>query len=497
MTSPKLVLSALEDWARIQPTQKVWTFLDDKGEIADSFTYRELDRAASSLAVFLLQSCKLKAGDRALLVFFPGLHFTASLLACFKAGIIAIPVFPPDPRRLQKDLTHFISIQNSSGATVALTHNLYNFAKKVSDIQGLFSSKGKTWPDLKWIVVDDVLSRGKAKANEASSSSPTLPLAPKAQDIAFLQYTSGSTSDPKGVMITHGNLAHNLTLIIKELKATQTTVNVSWLPQYHDMGLIGSYLGTLYCGGVGFFLSPISFLKDPNVWLRSMSRFQGTHTQAPNFAYALASRKFRDAVSSGTFGVPLPQFRLHMIQHMINAAEPVDQVAIANFYETFRPYGLPSGVVVPTYGLAEHTVFVCSGGQHVLNLRKSAFESQTVEVQGKSLLGDNSSSSSSGDTVDTQTIVGCGYPERGEGVILCIVDTESQQRLPDRRIGEIWVSSPSRAMGYWNLPDLSAQDFNAMIPDVPNVAFLRTGDFCNFKTFHGFNVLIHCTVLTY
>ena len=193
------------------------------------------------MASFLLNSSKLKAGDRALLVFFPGLHFMASLVACFKAGIIAIPVFPPDPRRLQKDLHHFISIQDSSGAVVALTHNLYNFAKKVSDIQGIFKSKSLKWPELRWITVDDVLARGKEKASTPGPG-PPLPSAPMSDEIAFLQYTSGSTSEPKGVMISHGNLSHNLTLITRELKADKTTVNVSWLPQYHDMGLIGKIL---------------------------------------------------------------------------------------------------------------------------------------------------------------------------------------------------------------------------------------------------------------
>lgn len=442
-TPPKLVLEALSDWSTSQPTSRVWTFLDDKGDVNDSYSYRELDRASSSLAAYLLQSCKLRAGDRALLVFFPGLHFTASLLACFKAGIIAIPVFPPDPRRLQKDLTHFISIQTSSGATVALTHQAYNFAKKVSDIQGMFSTKGKTWPSLTWHVVDDVLARGKAKAADPSSSSPPLPPPPTATSVAFLQYTSGSTSEPKGVMISHGNLGHNLTLIIRELNATRTTVNVSWLPQYHDMGLIGSYLGTLYCGGTGFFLSPISFLKDPNVWLRSVAKFHGTHTQAPNFAYALAARKFRDAVASGSFGMPLPLFRLETVQHMINAAEPVDQRAIANFYDTFRPHGLPLGVVVPTYGLAEHTVFVCSGGQNVLTLTKSAFDAKTVEVQRSAPLG-SPQAADTADAAAVQTIVGCGYPGRGEGVEVVIVEAEARQRLPDGRIGEIWVTSPSK-----------------------------------------------------
>ncbi len=165
-----------------------------------------------------------------LLVFFPGLDFTASLLACFKAQLIAVPVFPPDPRKLKKDLHHFISIQSSSDAKVALTNQQFNFVKKIEDVKNLFSNV--RWPELTWITVDDQLKKGKI----AKPLNYDLPLL---QSIAFLQYTSGSTSEPKGVMISHGNLAHNLTLITRELKADQSTVNISWLPQYHDMGLIG------------------------------------------------------------------------------------------------------------------------------------------------------------------------------------------------------------------------------------------------------------------
>ena len=207
-----------------------------------------------------------------MLVFFPGLDFSAALLACFKAELIAVPVFPPDPRRLKKDLHHFVSIQKSSEAAVALTNGQYNFLKKVEDIKNIFS--GERWPDLKWILVDDQLKKAKSGNKVLQKTS-----FPSPDVIAFLQYTSGSTSEPKGVMISHLNLAHNLTLIIRELAADQSTRNLSWLPQYHDMGLIGSYLGVIYCGGEGFYLSPISFLKDPLLWVRAMSRFKATHTQ--------------------------------------------------------------------------------------------------------------------------------------------------------------------------------------------------------------------------
>ena len=228
-----------------------------------------------------------------MLVFFPGLAFTASLLACFKARIIAVPVFPPDPRKLQKDLDHFVSIQTSSGAKFVLTHSMYNYAKKVSDLQRIFNAKKNTWPTLQWIIVDSILSNNKTKKLTSSALSAAADLKSfDMSEIAFLQYTSGSTSEPKGVMISHSNLAHNLSIITKQLAVDTSTINVSWLPQYHDMGLIGSYLGTLCCGGTGYFLSPISFLKDPNIWLKTISRYRGSHTQAPNFAYSLAVRKF-------------------------------------------------------------------------------------------------------------------------------------------------------------------------------------------------------------
>lgn len=227
------ILERLHRWATEQPDRKAWTFLNDKGDIAEDYTYKQLETATNALAEYLIQpSTGLQKGDRVMLVFFPGLDFSVSLLACFKAELIAVPVFPPDPRRLKKDLHHFVSIQSNSGAKVALTNAQYNFVKKVEEIRHIFSSD--KWPDLRWIQVEDHLKRGKAV-----QTIPTRQAYPSRDTISFLQYTSGSTSEPKGVMISHGNLGHNLQLIIDELKADRDTVNVAWLPQYHDMGLIG------------------------------------------------------------------------------------------------------------------------------------------------------------------------------------------------------------------------------------------------------------------
>ena len=472
------VLEKLSAWAQSQPDKRAWSFCDDLGNVSDVLTYAELERATTVLAHHLLGKCGLRAGERVLLVFFPGLHFTASLLACFKAGIIAVPVFPPDPQRLKKDLNHFVSIQSSSGASVVLTHTAYNHAKKLAGVLNVFSSSGEKWPDLKWIPVDDILSKGKSGGPTITAS-----VAKSADQVAFLQYTSGSTSEPKGVMITHGNLAHNLTLIVRELKANTSTVNVSWLPQYHDMGLIGSYLGVIYCGGVGFYLSPISFLKNPLLWMGCISKYKGTHTQAPNFAYALSARKFKEAKVA-------PVLNLSSVQHMINAAEPVDAVAMANFYSIYSPLGLPKDVIVPTYGLAEHTVFVASGGASVVKVSKSALEANTVEVLESAATNSSqglamcSISPETLGAANAQMIVGCGFPARGEAVDLRIVDPESRTCLAEGSVGEIWVNSPSKALGYWNREEQSKEDFCASLTgDNPDGSssrcggeYLRTGD---------------------
>eukprot|EP00602_Paraphysomonas_sp_CaronLab_P007959 CAMPEP_0185034110 /NCGR_PEP_ID=MMETSP1103-20130426/23687_1 /TAXON_ID=36769 /ORGANISM="Paraphysomonas bandaiensis, Strain Caron Lab Isolate" /LENGTH=811 /DNA_ID=CAMNT_0027570633 /DNA_START=15 /DNA_END=2450 /DNA_ORIENTATION=+ len=488
-----LFLDRIAQWANSQPNKTAWTFLNDKSEPIDSYTYMELERITSTLAVHLTCDCGLQPGDRAMLVFFPGLHFMISLVACFKAGVIAVPVFPPDPRKQKKDLHHFISIQSNSGANIALTHTMYNFAKRVADIKNIFSSKGEyTWPDLKWITIDNVISKAKQ-----ATSHPAVSHVVRGDDTAFLQYTSGSTSEPKGVMISHNNLAHNEMLIAQELETTPETVCVSWLPQYHDMGLIGSYLGCAYCGGSGYYLSPISFLKDPTQWVRALSIYKASHTQAPNFAFALVTRKFKEA------SPPITDLDLSSVRHMINAAEPVDAVALDQFCNVFAGFGLSPGVIYPTYGLAEHTVFVCSGGKQRLIVEKESLEGRSVHVVHEHMQFPNSDNSTpTGESkgycdaveapsdkeglvaepevkkdVPTAEIVGCGYPSKGQDVDLLIVDPDTGDILADDKIGEIWVNSPSKAMGYWNMQELSRHDFHASPTHATNSnTYLRTGD---------------------
>jgi acyl-CoA synthetase (AMP-forming)/AMP-acid ligase II len=395
-----------------------------------------------------------------------------SFLACLKAGIIAVPVFPPNP--LRKDTLYMFSrIVKGCDAKFALTNVEYNHAKKVAGIKDSFTrfqrtataSTAASWPEsLEWIVTDKKLVKTK------STTTTTTTTTYSASDLAFLQYTSGSTSEPKGVMITHGNLAHNLSIITKELEADATTIVVSWLPQYHDMGLIGSYLGILYCGGTGYYMSPLAFLQRPVLWMEAAAKYQATHLQAPNFSFKLTARKFQ-ALAQNTY---TPQtLNLSSVKHVINAAEPIDEDSIETFYKAFGPFGFGK-VIFPTYGLAEHCVFVCSGGTQRLAVLK-----RELEVDGKVTLAPATATST-----DISRLVGCGYPAR-QGVDVQIVDTESFKPVMEDVVGEIWIHSPSKAAGYFHKPDETKHDFHAVLAsgesdtdtdDANKLEYLRTGD---------------------
>ena len=411
----------------------------------------------------------------------PSIDFSVAFLACLKAGVVAVPVFPPDPTR--RDTLHmFAKITESSGAKYALTNVEYNHLKKLARAKIALANRfhkrplGGTWPEsLEWITTDNKTGSGSGSSNSNSkkqsssnkkNSSSGLPPSPKASDLAFLQYTSGSTSEPKGVMITHGNLAHNLTIITSELKAGKDTVVVSWLPQYHDMGLIGAYMGVLYCGGSGYYMSPLSFLQRPMLWMEAVSKHKGTHLQAPNFAFKLTARKFR---ASDYVNRPLD---LSSVRHIINAAEPVDREGMEVFYEAFTPFRLPPNVIYPTYGLAEHTVFVCSGGKQNISVDKEQLEAKGVV----SVVAENDNSNSNSNSGGVTNLVGCGFPHK-QKVDVRIVDRETCTEVPNERVGEIWVRSPSKAGGYFGKEDATREDFGATLAgDENNHTYLRTGD---------------------
>jgi len=350
--------------------------------------------------------------------------------------------------------------------------------KKISSLKDALTrfKSAAAWPEnLTWISIE----KTPRKKNIIISALPTT-LDPA--DLAFLQFTSGSTSAPKGVMISHRNLADNLSKITTELDADVDTVVVSWLPQYHDMGLIGSYLGILYCGGSGFYISPLTYLQRPAIWIEAISLYKGTHLQAPNFAFKLTARKYEASKYAAAPG--RPKIDLSSVKHIINAAEPVTEDSIEAFCTVFCPLGLKKDVIYPTYGLAEHTVFVCSGGKQRLTVSKQALEVDGVVKEITTNMGLNLNSE------ETSRLIGCGYPARQQ-VDLQIVNTETFAALAQDQVGEIWIRSGSKAAGYYQKPFETRRDFCAMIgdttaqsEDILNGAdvtdtsrgYLRTGD---------------------
>jgi len=457
-------LTHLTKFKQVTPEKKAATFLENGpngGTISREISYLELETLSDQLAVRLLGG-SLKKGDRVVLVYPPSLDFLIAFIACLKAGIVSVPVFPPNP--LRKDtLLMFSKIVDSSNARVALTNKSYSHMKKMANLKQSFLQINRvssaSWPeDLTWTITDtETLPKN-------TISTQLLNKTCISSDIAFLQYTSGSTSDPKGVMITHYNLFDNLTKIVKELNAGPDTVVVSWLPQYHDMGLIGSYLGTIFCGGSGYYMSPLTFLQRPMMWIEAISRFHATHLQAPNFAFKLTARKFNPDAYGGseTSNVKLD---LSSVRHIINAAEPITEESIDTFISAFKSYGLRKEVMFPTYGLAEHTVFVCSGGKQRLTVSKEA-----LEIHGKIQLVESEESPDS-----TTRLIGCGFPSN-QGVDVRIVDPESLLEKKEDQVGEIWIHSGSKAAGYYNLLEETKKDFFATITDERTVLYLRTGD---------------------
>ncbi|GBG28814.1 Polyketide synthase, partial [Hondaea fermentalgiana] len=458
----KTLLEALEANTEKAADKSLFTYVGDKGEVVKSFTYEQFDAATSRLASAMV--CEggwgLEAGDNLLLVYPPGLDFIVAFVACLKAGVVAVPVYPPRPG-MSKDLKMFVAVQSSCKATVALTSSAYDFAKRVTGFKQLFTG-GAKWPSLRWLVSD----AGKLPNGVRGSYQEVVP-APMRDTLAFLQYTSGSTSAPKGVMITHGNLAHNLATIILALKASDDTVVASWLPQYHDMGLIGSHLGALYCGGSGTYMSPISFIKDPPLWLRIASQYGATHLQAPNFAYKLVVRKWREQ------GGNPADLSLATVRHIFNAAEPIELDAMEDFMKTFKAAGLQGSAMSPGYGLAEHTVYVSDAGSQVLYVNKQALETERRVVTGM-------------DPSDAGTaiMIGCGNPHRhgsSVGIKVKIVNEDNAHVLGEDAVGEIWVTSPSKAAGYFGMEAKTEESFGAKIAgesgeEDDSDTYLRTGD---------------------
>jgi acyl-CoA synthetase (AMP-forming)/AMP-acid ligase II len=423
-----------------QPDQRAYTFLVD-GETEEAhLTYAELDRRARAIAA-RLQSLGA-AGERALLVCPPSLEYIAAFLGCLYAGVVAVPVYPPDPMRVERTLPRLLAIANDARPVVVLTTSL--FLSMANDLL----AREPILQGVQGLATDDIANDLAEAWRDPGIGDSTL---------AFLQYTSGSTAAPKGVMVSHGNILYNERMIQIAFGNTGQSTCVSWLPMYHDMGLLGNILQPLFLGAHCVLMSPFDFLQKPYRWLQALSKYRGYFSGAPNFAYDLCVRKIKPE--------QLASLDLSSWKKAYNGAEPVRHQILEQFAKTFEPCGLKREALYPVYGLAEATLFVSGGAPSSLPIF-CAVQSAALEQ--------NRVVATSMDDENARVLVGCGRTWLDQKI--AIVDPIALTMCPADAVGEIWVSGPNVAQGYWNRPEETERVFRAYLADTGEGPFLRTGD---------------------
>jgi 8-amino-7-oxononanoate synthase len=445
------IVDLLRQRAAYRPHDRAFTFLVDGEHEELNITYAELDRRARAVGAWLLE--RGMTGKRALLLYPSGLDFIAAFMGCLYGGAIAVPAYPP---RKNRSVERIEAIAADADAAVALT---------TRDVVDRLENLGATAPSLEHMTwqVDAELDLALSDRWERPDID--------GDTLAFLQYTSGSTGTPKGVMLSHENLLHNSLRIMQAFEITRSQSGVFWLPSFHDMGLIGGILVPLYGGKFNVIMSPVAFLQKPLRWLQAISHYRATISGGPNFAYELCVRK---TTPEQRAALDLSSWSL-----AFNGAEPVRAETIDAFCEAFAVSGFRREAFYPCYGLAESTLMVTGGMKFEPPVLRS-FDAVSIETGAVATVHDG--------TGGSRRLVGSGRELDGQDVL--IVDPHTHEPLPPDRVGEIWVSGPSVAQGYWNRPEETQATFGAMLaePD-PNAPaqvvarwrpnpgpYMRTGD---------------------
>lgn len=434
MSTPSTLVELIRRRVLQQSDRIAFTFLHDGENEHARLTFGELGQRARAIAA-QLQKQKM-SGKPVLLLFPSGLDFITAFVGCLYAGAIATPAHVP---RLNRNLLRLRAILADAKPEVILTTRA-----TLSRIEPMLAEAGLN--SMRWIEVDAVSTECGRDWREPAITRETL---------ALLQYTSGSTSTPKGIMVNHANLLANHRMLQCAFEQNEESTIVTWLPLFHDMGLIGKVLQSLYLGAHCVLMPPECFLVKPLRWLEAISRYRAHTSGAPNFAFDLCCRR--------TTPEQRAALDLSCWQVAFNGSEPVRSNTLATFSETFASNGFRASAFYPCYGLAEATLFVSGGSKSALAM--------TTEFDAASL--------QNGEAVESfgekaRALVSCGHTWLEQRI--AIVDAETQQRCPPGKVGEIWVSGPNVAQGYWNQPEATARDFQARLADSGEGPFLRTGD---------------------
>ncbi|HTL10901.1 MAG TPA: aminotransferase class I/II-fold pyridoxal phosphate-dependent enzyme [Bdellovibrionota bacterium] len=437
--TPRQWIELLRSRAEKDPGFRIFTFLKDGERDELHLTYGDLDLRARAMGAYLQ---RLNAeGERVMLFYPPGLEYVVGFFGCLYAGAIPVPSYPPDPSRALRSLERLGPIVEDAGARFALAPSTVKWASRWI-ARGIPQLRGLHW------LNEPALTRrwaGKWKDPRVSADA-----------IAFLQYTSGSTGQPKGVMVSHGNLLHNVDKVGTRLKLNRNDRGLLWVPPYHDLGLIGGILQPVFSDFHMTLMSPVEFLRKPQRWLDAVTRLHATATGGPPFALDLTARRATDA--------ELATIDLSSVRILFTGAEPVHATTLERFTARFKSRGLNPAAIYPTYGMAENTLMVGGDndaeGYRVHTVDSAALEARIIKPAQPKDPG-------------ARSLVACGRLLPDSRVLA--VDPETSAPCPPGRVGEIWISGPSVAKGYWRKPEITAMTFGARLSDGSG-PFLRSGD---------------------
>lgn len=433
------LVSLLCTRSKLDAGRLAYRFILDEGADTLELTYGGLYQQALSIAFEISQHSKL--GDRVLMMYNSSLDFVPAFFGCLLAGVIPVPAYPP--RRNNNTQRLLSIIRDADVSLITSTSQIKNKMLSWSQYESLFECVG-------WVNTEEAKCVGISEADFS-------PRSVKQSDPMFLQYTSGSTGNPKGVIVTHKNMWANLSMLQEVMEVDENSIYASWLPYFHDMGLIGVLLESMFSGALAVMMSPTYFLQKPVRWLQTISEYGGTISGAPNFAYDLCVNNIKE---EDLEGINLSSWRV-----AFNGAEPVLAKTVESFCHCFEKYGFDPGAMMPCFGLAEATLYVSGWrsdrGQQILTVDRDA-------------LAENGLIS----TIENQDVgtrmVSCGVTCQDHHI--AIIDPKSKERCAEGQVGELWFKGDSVAKGYWNKPAETKETFEAFIAGTDDGPYLRTGD---------------------